>query len=378
MMNDEKRLLGMVVRENRLFGLVVNPRHPFVSAVNYILMKVSQRLNLARSWGYPYHVTLEPTSVCNLRCPLCPTGDGTLGRAKGRMSIEHFKRIIDEIGPYLGRLELAGLGEPTINPDLSRMIRYAADGGVWVHLDTNVTLIDTPEKVRDLIASGLGTLNMSIDGATQETYAAYRVNGDLAKVIENLKALVAEKQRQGVLFPEIVCQVVVTRINEHEIDRIREMALGLGVDRFVAKSATLAMVRPGDKGDIPTNLVERFLPRTRQFRRYQRKDAGIQNGCGLLYRSAFVQWNGDLTTCCHDPRGVNTRGNILKQGSFKDVWNSPSYTGLRRQIAADIRKATPLCSECPVRLAVYTPAEESQAPAGEKPHAVPPDDLVHP
>jgi len=358
----EKQLLGFVVRENRLFGLVVNPRHPVASVVNYLLMKISQRLQLARSWGFPYHVTIEPTNICNLRCPLCPTGDGTLGRSKGRMSLADFQRIIDEIGPYLGRLEMAGLGEPFINQDLCRMIRYAADAGVWVHLDTNVTLIDTPEKVRDLIASGLGTLNMSIDGATQETYEKYRINGDLAKVLANLKALVAEKRRTGVRFPEIVCQVVVTRQNEHEIDRIREMALALGVDRFVAKSATLAMVRPGDKGDIAPGLIERFLPRSKEFRRY--KQAGenvLQNGCGLLYRSAFIQWNADLTTCCHDPRGVNTRGNILKEGSFAKVWNSAPYTGLRKRVATDIRQATPLCSECPQRLSIKPPATEPAA-----------------
>ena len=27
----------------------------------------------------PFILMVEPTSFCNLRCPLCPTGEGTLG-----------------------------------------------------------------------------------------------------------------------------------------------------------------------------------------------------------------------------------------------------------------------------------------------------------
>lgn len=343
----------MRYRENRFLGMVLNPKHPFVSLFNYLLVQASYRLNTSKSWGYPYHITLEPTNACNLKCPLCPTGVGTLNRPKGKMTFEEFKRIIDQIGPYTARLEMAGLGEPFINSDICRMIRYAADAGVWVHLDTNVTLIDTPQKVHDLIASGLGTLNMSIDGATQETYEKYRVNGDLAKVLENLKALVQEKKRSGVKRPEIVCQVVVTRQNEHEIDDIRRIATELGVDRFVAKSATLAMAQPTDKGDISDALIEKFFPRNKAFRRHRvAKEQTYENGCSSLYKNAFILWNGELTTCCHDTRGVNVRGNILESESFGKVWNSPTYQNLRKQVNTDIRKATPLCSVCPARVIV--------------------------
>lgn len=346
------------MKENRIFGIVVNPKHPWVSALNYLLVHASHVFNTSRSWGYPYHVTLEPTNACNLKCPLCPTGIGTLNRPKGRMTLEQFKRIIDEIGPRLARLEIAGLGEPFINPDLCRMIRYAADAGVWVHLDTNVTLINTPEKVHDLIASGLGTLNMSIDGATQETYEKYRVNGNLAAVLENLKALVEEKKSQGVQRPEIVCQVVVTRQNEHEIDDIRRIAADLGVDRFVAKSATLSMVRPENSADIPKTLVEKFFPRNKVFRRHHvAKEQTYANGCSSLYKNAFILWTGELTTCCHDTRGVNARGNILGDERFKKVWNSPGYQKLRKQVNTDIRKADPLCSVCPARVIVKYEAD---------------------
>ena len=40
---------------------------------------------------------IEPTDVCNLKCPLCPSGNGKLKRAKGFMDFSLFKKIIDEI-----------------------------------------------------------------------------------------------------------------------------------------------------------------------------------------------------------------------------------------------------------------------------------------
>jgi radical SAM protein with 4Fe4S-binding SPASM domain len=63
-------------------------------------------------------------------------------------------------------------------------------------------------------------------------------------------------------------------------------------------------------------------------------------------------WNGDLTTCCHDTHGQNTRGNVLESGSFTKVWYSPMYQQLRKQVNSDMRKADPLCSVCPARVFV--------------------------
>ena len=45
----------------------------------------------------PIQVNIEVSSICNLRCPVCPTGAGTLKRAKPLMSYEDLKKIIDEI-----------------------------------------------------------------------------------------------------------------------------------------------------------------------------------------------------------------------------------------------------------------------------------------
>jgi MoaA/NifB/PqqE/SkfB family radical SAM enzyme len=42
---------------------------------------------------------IETTNYCNVRCPLCPTGLGTLQRPKGFMDEKLYYSIIDQFAP---------------------------------------------------------------------------------------------------------------------------------------------------------------------------------------------------------------------------------------------------------------------------------------
>jgi MoaA/NifB/PqqE/SkfB family radical SAM enzyme len=103
--------------------------------------------------------------------------------------------------------------------------------------------------------------------------------------------------------------------------------------------------------------VNRFFPETSLFRRYAVKEDGqmMKNGCAWLYKRAFIMWNGDVTTCCYDPRGINIMGNVFEAGSFANVWNGRRFQKLRKTVNNDITKAKPLCSICPDRVCVTQP-----------------------
>ena len=79
--------------------------------------------------GGPVSVFIEPTNVCNLRCPLCACGSDTLTRPKGRMSIEAFMRVIDILPGSVSELYLWGQGEPFMAPDFLSMVAYASAKG---------------------------------------------------------------------------------------------------------------------------------------------------------------------------------------------------------------------------------------------------------
>jgi MoaA/NifB/PqqE/SkfB family radical SAM enzyme len=75
--------------------------------------------------GYPAILMIEPTNFCNLKCPLCPTGNDSLTAPKGYMDFEDYKKIIDEMGDYLLNVTLWNFGEPFLHKQISDMIDYA-------------------------------------------------------------------------------------------------------------------------------------------------------------------------------------------------------------------------------------------------------------
>ena len=62
-------LENVLVRKKRLFNLLLN--------------RISKLIKLSKPFGYPLTLMVEPTNICNLKCPLCPTGAGLVKRQKG-------------------------------------------------------------------------------------------------------------------------------------------------------------------------------------------------------------------------------------------------------------------------------------------------------
>lgn len=321
------------------------------SGWNKIKNSIAKRLKRDRAWGYPRRVLIEPTNTCNLKCPLCPTGAGQLSRKIGNMEFDQFKMIVDELNGRTREIEIAGYGEPTINKDIYRMLSYASKKFRRVIMYSNCLLIDTQEKVEYLVKSGIHQLTVSIDGLTQEVYEQYRVKGNLTLALDNLKKIIDEKKRQSTQLPVIEWQVVVTKFNENQIDGMKKLSEQLGVDKFYIKTANINLLSGAQgKKSISRSIGTAFLPRSTAWRRFGNIDGKIiMNGCHMLYGNSFIMWNGDVTTCCHDPAGINLMGNIFEIGSFGAIWNNSKYRELRRAVNTDITKAIPLCHICPNR-----------------------------
>ena len=75
----------------------------------------------------PRSIYIEPTSRCNEFCQQCPRT--LLSREDDRdLSFDKFRYIVDQF-PVLERVVLHGLGEPLLNKELPRMVRYLKDRG---------------------------------------------------------------------------------------------------------------------------------------------------------------------------------------------------------------------------------------------------------
>ena len=173
-------LPGKVLRFNLLQFLRCSTPRKFA---NFVLSKVQKWLRRDCLISMPYRYYIDPTNLCNLRCPLCPTGRMELQRPRGRMNLEDFKRIVDQIAPYAYYVELYNWGEPFLHPQIFDMIRYASERKISVQLSSNLNYFNE-EMAEQAVASGLTRLLVSVDGATQETYEKYRCGGRLEVVLQ--------------------------------------------------------------------------------------------------------------------------------------------------------------------------------------------------
>ena len=110
----------------RLKLYVFSKEFTFKRFFNLSLLVFQERvLKNSRVVGYPYLVYIDPINICTLKCPLCPTGQNSKARSRGKMSFDNFKKIIDEIGDYLYFVGLYNWGEPFLNKDIFKMIKYS-------------------------------------------------------------------------------------------------------------------------------------------------------------------------------------------------------------------------------------------------------------
>ena len=196
----------------------------------------------------PSTLMVEPTNVCNLHCPACPTGAGILNRPPRAMSFDEFKGILNQaLDPpgYLRRVTLFNYGEPFLCKDLLRMVRYVADRGLETFTSTNGQFFGGEKIAEEVVASGLTELLVCLDGADQETISRYRKDANFDEILSGIRRVMAARSRAGLAGPIVELQFIVMKHNENQIARMRKIAADLGVDRFIVKTVGISPGMPG-------------------------------------------------------------------------------------------------------------------------------------
>ena len=181
---------------------------------------------------------IEPTILCNLSCfqAVCNHESGIIRtRRVSSLALEDFKKIMDQVGPELGRLDLFNYGEPFVHPQAVEMIEYTKEKypGVYLYISSNGLMLDD-EKIRRIVTAGVDEFTFSVDGADQETYEKYRCGGDFNKVLDIMKRFVDARNRTGREVPFINWRCILFNWNDSpgQMKRIRKLAEETGVDRF--------------------------------------------------------------------------------------------------------------------------------------------------
>lgn len=291
-------------------------------------------------WGNPYAISIEPTTACNLACPECPSGLKQFTRPTGKLHLTMNKRILDEVGKQLFYINYYFQGEPFLHPDFLDIVKEAKTHKIYTSTSTNAHFI-TKKRALDIVDSGLDRLILSIDGLTQTTYVAYRVNGKLEKVIQAAKDLVEAKKLRKSKTPHLIFQFLVVKPNEHEVEGIFKLGKEIGVNEVRLKTAQVYDYKNGNT----------LIPENSRYSRYKklkdgtyRPKAGESDHCWRMWSSTVFTWDGKLVPCCFDKDAQHQLGDLAVR-PFSEIWHSKEYTSMRKSILV-ARSKIDICANC--------------------------------
>jgi MoaA/NifB/PqqE/SkfB family radical SAM enzyme len=342
---------------------VVDPRRYF-TAVEHDRGEIAAR--------DPVCLYLETTNRCNLPCTTCPRTFEELEPA-ATMSWDLFRSIVDQF-PHIARVVLHGVGEPMMVPNLPRMIRYLKARGTYVLFNTNGTLLNE-RRGRDLVASGLDELRVSLDAAEPETFKQVRGKDAFARIVRNVRefrtlqrALDADRPRVSLWLTglkETIAELPAFIELAHQID-VREVHL----QRLVYFPDGQGLARPEQALFENLDETEENLIREAELRaaRYailfdasgatepgtslkRAGDAQPWSLCARPWTLMYFTAHGRALPCCIAPFSMRGYGSFTlgdaTQQTLREIWNGERYRAFRAALLGDAPPAC--CANCGLR-----------------------------
>ena len=274
--------------------------------------------------AYPPCVQIEPTSICNFRCVFCFQTDPLLTLRKhghaGQISVDLFKRVVDQIEGHVEFVTLASRGEPLMTKGIEEMLAYASGKFLGLKMNTNATFLNE-KKAHAILQAEPNTLVFSADAADAETYAQLRVNGDFEKVMGNIARFKEIKERD---YPN---SRLITRVSGVAFDRERQDHQK--IEKFWREYVDQVA----------------FVDYNPWENAYENEPNGIEEACSDLWRRCFVWWDGKMNPCDVDYRSFLCPGTVEEE-SVSDIWTGKAYTHLRDQHQSLQRQGLTPCRGC--------------------------------
>lgn len=170
----------------------------------------------------PRLVALEVTTRCNIKCVMCPHGIGAVPDPRDADAM-----LLEALWPTMEAAEtvhLNGVGEPLLAETFWTAIdRLRGRQRPRIEFNTNGLLL-TDRNIERLRAAPLGCVAVSIDAATEATYA--RIRGGSFDKVKTAVRRAAERFGDQV---KLMITFVAMRENIAEMEAFVELADRLGV-----------------------------------------------------------------------------------------------------------------------------------------------------
>ncbi len=365
----------------------------------------------------PSILSIESTSICNLRCVMCPHSIGGVHRPQ-HLPAEVVDSLADVL-PAAHQVQLHGIGEPLASPSFWGMLSLETfDKNAELSVNTNLTLLNERKLAMLLGAKPRLTLNVSLDAATADTYSKIR-GADFHKVLENVTRI--RGGRGAHAYPRIFINMTLMRTNIEEVVEFVELAHRLRVDAVLLghlnrwPARDMALYRHERNGwcfdyaqeglwnhaALSDRWIRAALRRSRDLGVTVHLDSAKQvffddapdvpeptgstmeehaaavlpapvqsettapppaietiKDCRYPWQWAMITADGAVRPCCHG----GEVGNIHKKG-FQAVWNGVAMRSLRRDVLAN--RVNAVCAEAACKFVQNTvkinPKERARA-----------------
>lgn len=308
-----------------------------MKAKNKLRIQLEDRepLDKAIPLSTPWVIGVEPTDVCNFRCKFCPSSDVKLLRSVGRprdfMRFPLFKKIVDDICEFDKPIKVLRLykdGEPLLNSNFAKMVKYAKDSGCCERVDTttNGSMLN-PKMNLEIVEAGLDRINISVNGVNAEQYLEFsRYKIDYGLFLDNIGDLYDNKGDC-----EIIIKIDGDFLNEEDkqkfLDLFGDICDGIAIEHTMNCWYDFDGPKQNEEFGIygqPIHEVE---------------------VCPYPFYSMSINVDGKVSLCFLDWARKMIIGNV-KEHSVKYIWNSFPLRFYQQVFLTKNRHMKPICRNC--------------------------------
>jgi MoaA/NifB/PqqE/SkfB family radical SAM enzyme len=304
----------------------------------------------AEDLAAPLYVAWQITNECNLACLHCIEESGPGKAFADELTPGEFRAVLDQMleheVPYLS---FSG-GEPMVHPHFFEMAEHFCAGRGNLKVETNGHYL-TPANCERLERLGVKAVQVSIDGASKDTFNRMRVLGRFDAAVDGTRNLRAAGVPIEINFSP-------THFNVHEIGAAVDLAYELGAYSFYSGRTmyTGNAVKTWRK-IVPTEeqYAEFFATLRAKAEEYRGRMRVYFHEMGLLeelrYRlvhpaalvivlpNGLVKLINALPFVCGDLR----RQSLTEiWANFQRAWRDPRVAGFVDELAVDPRKTAGL------------------------------------
>lgn len=322
---------------------------------------------------YKPAIIFATTQRCNYRCMMCPWSDPEkrkeLNKKDPTMSIELFRRVLEEVMPYCSFISLTSNGEFLMDPFLEERLSILGEvlqkhPDVRLFTITNASLL-TADRLSHLKGLHKAGFTISIESTDALTYASVRRPGILSPVMKNIRSLRSTLSKIGIDDVQLQINAVMMKSTIFSLPGLLHLAKDVNAILFVdhcqgygnkALDKESLFNYPvftnlffnkcrklAESLNVPFNCPPSFAVSPEEVKAYHDARSNKDKGhfCSQLSRTGpiHILSDGNVIACCQ----TLVLGNV-NESSFKELFFSPKFPYYRQAIAEG--RPLPPCDHC--------------------------------